>query len=327
MIRRGFSLLELLLALGLTVIVVGAITTAIYQYLFQLTSQQREIERKQVARGVVRMIGEDLRAAIQYKPQDYSGLENLLASQSLAGIGGMADVDPGNIDPGELEQGIIDAATGGGAGAAAAGDGNAGQADAANQDTVDDEEAMEEEELGRPTLLGNEFLVRVDTSRLPRLDEYNPLVARQAAEDRLPSDIKTVTYFFSEARPATPQPFDPEFGNVGGLYRRQVDRAVEAYLGNENVSAEPDKYSELISPEVAAVQFRYWDGEQWRTDWDSAEEGSFPLAIEVQVVIDPARTRPENRLARSNEEPREFYRTVIHLPVAEIPCEEEEVME
>ena len=39
------------------------------------------IERKQVARSVVNMIGKDLRAAIMYKPSDYSGLENLYKTQ------------------------------------------------------------------------------------------------------------------------------------------------------------------------------------------------------------------------------------------------------
>lgn len=328
--RRAFSLLELILALALSVVVVAAITTAIYQYMFHLSRQQAEIERKQVARGVVRMLTEDLRAAIQYKPEDYSALENLIESQSLAGIGGLAGVDEENIDQEELEQQIVDAVADQNSGTATAGGLSSESAPAAQSsgdeatgDTSEETEEEPAEEGGRPTLIGNEFFVRVDTSRLPRLDEYNPIVSRRATEQSLPSDVKTITWFFSTSPPQQQDALSTNFGQRGGLYRRKIDRAVESYRGEEYIDPRPDQFCELISPEIAAIRLRYWNGEEWRIEWDSSQESGFPLAVEMEIVIDPERTSDENRLNDQFDQ-LETYRTVVHLPVAEILPEEEE---
>ena len=84
---RGFTLLEVLLALALMVIVVAGIGTAINTHLYRLTLQQQRIESKQVSRSIVTMIQNDIRGAIQFKPEDHSGLEDLTASLDLvAGI-------------------------------------------------------------------------------------------------------------------------------------------------------------------------------------------------------------------------------------------------
>ncbi len=337
MSRRGFTLLELMLALGLTVIVVAAITTATYQYMLQLTRQQREIERKQIARGVVQMVGDDLRAAIQSKPQDYSGLENLIESQSLSGIGGLlTGVDGDNIDPGDLEQGILDAVAGGGGGQGEGAGMSAGDPAASDDGSGDGDEEMteEEEEIelpGRPTLIGSERFVRIDTSRMPRMDEYNPLVARRGSDSSLPSDIKTVTWFYSDAAPQDGDPLSRDFGKNGGLYRRQIDRAVEAWRGEEYVDPRPDMFCDLVSPEISSVKFRYWNGDEWRTSWDSAEEDGFPYAIEVQITLDPKRSDAgSNNRSKSDSsgfDAKEKYRTVVHLPIADPAVPEEEEVE
>ena len=82
--RRGFSLLELILALALSVIVMGLIITSIRLYMFQLERRRVEIEQQHISRGVVRMVSEDMRSAVQYKAQNVSPLEDLIASQALA---------------------------------------------------------------------------------------------------------------------------------------------------------------------------------------------------------------------------------------------------
>ena len=320
--RRGFSLLEVLLALGLTVIVMTIVFSAVYQYLFILTRQQAEIERKQVARGVVMMINEDLSGAIQFKSEDYSAVANLVASQSLAGIGALSgtgdlsDTETEEIDADAVEQEILDAVAQGGT--EGGGDGES--------DEDSDEGGDEEGEVGgRPTLIGNRNLLRMDTSSLPRLDEYNMFVAGRTTEEQLPSDVKTVTYFYSDSPPAVEDEILPEFGREGGLYVRRIDRAVEAFIGEEDVSDKPDEYCELIAPEVVSIQFRYFDGEEWREEWDSEEEGGCPVAIEVVITLDPQRGLTESAARQqTNPEELEVLRTVVYLPVAEILPEEEE---
>ena len=82
----GYTLLELLLALGLTVIIVSLIGTAIQTNGLTLTRVQASIERKQAARGILGMMQNDLRAGIQYKANEYAGLQDLFRSIELAGI-------------------------------------------------------------------------------------------------------------------------------------------------------------------------------------------------------------------------------------------------
>jgi hypothetical protein len=176
-------------------------------------------------------------------------------------------------------------------------------------------------------MLGSENVVMIDISRLPRIDQYNPLIA--SAEDLIqsPSDVKSVAYFVSDVSGGVEQQIEFDDGGApGGLYRREVDRAVAAYVGDFSLVNSPDPYTKLIAPEVAQMAFRYFDGEDWQSTWDSEESGGFPLAIEIQIVIDPARLSPDNRtyaFAGFDGETMEFYRSVVHLPVAEPPPEEE----
>ena len=160
----GYTLLELILALALSVIVLVTIGMAIQLYMVALTKQQALIERKQVARSVLEMIANDLRAGIQYKAEDYSDLENLVQSQLLA-MGSLAGATS------EEESGE----------------------EAPIEDPIVDEEAVS----FRPTLLGNQNLILLDISRLPRLDQYNPLVAIAETAVQTPSDVKSLTYFVS----------------------------------------------------------------------------------------------------------------------------------
>ena len=95
-------------------------------------------------------------------------------------------------------------------------------------DPIIDEEAAS----FRPALFGTSQAIAMDVSRLPRLDQYNSIVAGDNSEIQTPSDIKTLSYFFSTANPSNND--GVQFTQVasGGLYRRQVDRAVASYAGD-----------------------------------------------------------------------------------------------
>ncbi len=278
--RNGYTLVELLLALGLSVAVIAGIATAIQIYLVSLTRQQAAVERNQIARALLTMIENDIRAGIQYKSADYSGLDNLLATQAIAM--GLPEPEP-----------VID----------------------------------EEEVAFRPSLLGTDQVLMIDISRLPRLDQYNPMMQSAEAEVQSPSDVKSLAYFFSpsdggvESTVAFAQSVAP-----GGLYRREIDRAVAAYMGETNLLSSPDKFSKLVAPEIAQISFRYFDGEDWQSEWDSEEAGGFPMAIEIQLVIDSARTgagADQYSYGGLNGQTTKVHRAVVDLPVSEPTAESE----
>jgi len=290
--RSGYTLMELLLALGLSVVVIAAIGIAIQIYMISLTNQQAMIERKQIVRSIFAMIGNDLRAGVQYKASDYSGLDTLLQTQ----ITNMAS----QIPLGEEEE------------------------EAAPEVPMI---LVEEEVAFRPTLLGSQTAVMIDISRLPRLDQYNPLVAAADLETQTPSDVKSLAYFVSLDKGGIEDQLDfAETRAPGGLYRREIDRAVADYMGNYDLMSEADKYTRLVAHEVAQIAFRYFDGEEWQTEWDSAEAGGFPSAIEIMLVIDTERSAESSQsysYGGPDEETAETYRYVVHLPVADLPKSEE----
>ncbi len=76
--RPGVTLLELILALALTVMLLGAIAMAIQLNLRSLNSRRSSVEEVQLARAVLRMISEDIRATVQYEEQDFSAVEKMM---------------------------------------------------------------------------------------------------------------------------------------------------------------------------------------------------------------------------------------------------------
>ncbi len=320
----GYTLLELLLALGLTVIIVSLIATAIQTNGLTLTRVQASIERKQAARGILGMMQNDLRAGIQYKANEYAGLQDLFASIQLASGQSPIDVEVSD-DPDEALAQLEELAQLGEAGAAVATGGS-------DDDSEFEEEIEEPEVEGVPVFIGASDFVSIDISRLPRIDEYHPSVVSEQEASNTLADVKTVSYFVSQSngpnQRRSTNVFQTSQGQTavtGGLFRRQVDRSVAKFEGLESIG-EPDLYSELVAQEVVEVSFRYFDGVNWFTEWDSEEMGGFPLAVEMYILIDPTRAGSTATAGSSsiNRENLETYRAVVHIPAAEIVEQEED---
>ena len=78
--RIGFTLLEVILALSMTVVVMAAIGVAIHLHLRSGDKTRVGIERDQLARTLMRRIADDIRAAVRREPFDDAGLQALMAS-------------------------------------------------------------------------------------------------------------------------------------------------------------------------------------------------------------------------------------------------------
>lgn len=334
--RSGYTLLELLLSLALTVIVFAGIAAAISVFYEALTSQQRIIEQDLVGRSILNMMANDLRAGLQYKAADVSGIENLAVSEALiaglgGGGGGAAGGGGGGGETGEPpddETGGDEGETGGdGTGAAGTGAAATGQNNAPAEDEPNP--AEEDNAWYRPSFVGTGNTFTIDISRLPRLDQYSALTSDLSATST-PSDIKRIAWLVALDPGGTPNPnsIDPAGDAMGGLYRREVDRAVSAFRKEPDTPGGPDEYARLMAPEVVSVQFRYFDGTNWLGEWQSTSVGGYPLAVEITLLLDPDRTpdvaaNPARGDSNVNLENTKVYRTVVHLPVAEIMPEEE----
>ncbi len=298
--RRGFTLLELFLTLSLAVVLMTLVNSAFQFYVGQMDSSDQDMQRTMLATAVMQMIEDDLRATLHPEPLDTSALETLLAKTASAAGGG------------------------GGGGASDSTPGDSGDAAATEEDSGSLVTTIAV--LDKPGLIGNQFQIQIDTSRLPRLEEYVVMMdADPATLTDPPSDLKTVTYFVQEAGMIGVDDSTSTTGQAGataaggnaagataaggGLVRRVLDRSAQNYaMTTGNVNA-LNQTGDLLAPEIGAIEFQYWDGLIWQIEWNSDQMGGLPLAVKIQMtMIDPA-------IDLNEQEPRVFQH-VVRLPMA-----------
>jgi hypothetical protein len=188
-----------------------------------------------------------------------------------------------------------------------------------------------------PGLFGNQFELQVDISRLPRADEYEAAATDATVSQvrDIPSDVKTVAYFLQTSEEATSDEVLPgaAVSGIAGLARRVQDRAIVSFEAQGGTLDAANHSGTLLAPEVNRLEFRFYDGTSWYTEWDSEQMESLPVAVEITVGIDPAFGADPTTLdataasdAALEESQENLYRMVVHLPVAK-PAELEEMTE
>ncbi len=168
-------------------------------------------------------------------------------------------------------------------------------------------------------------------SRLPRVDELERIAATMPGEMvDIPSDVKTVAYFFHDpSNPVSSGDLRDAAGNPqSGLVRRVMDRAVTLYASTNASMTTLQNTGEIIAPEIAGIQFEYFDGLEWVYQWDSDQMGGLPLAVRITVVMLPREYLQSNQgnltaaAAMSqlgdNVIP-ETYSLTVRLPAATLP--------
>ena len=326
--RRGaFSLMELILALGLSVLAMAIIVQLVQMYSSNFATRGEDIRRGALARSLLSMIADDLRSTVSQQEFDTSVLQQMLMGQSGGGAGGSGGSGAAGAGPGgsaasggagdggaggsgaaaggtggsgAAGQGAASGAGGAGGGGAAGGAAGAGAAGTAGGASTTGEDG--EPVAAGSTLIGSALPLgiygsigelTIDVSRLPRPDEY---IAQQTSLmsgvlTDVPGDIKSVTYYVqaptnmgvSDRMNEVTTTTDGS-GLVGGLVRRQIDRAV---LSNAEELGQTDQLlrtGDLIAPEVVSLEFAYFDGIEWLTDWDSSTQGQ-PWLIEISLAM------------------------------------------
>ncbi|MCA9214414.1 MAG: prepilin-type N-terminal cleavage/methylation domain-containing protein [Planctomycetales bacterium] len=293
--RSAFTLLEVILAVALTAIVMGLIAGAIDFHLRQLTIRRTHIEEAQLARSILRRIADDLRAVVVHRTVDFSSVEEMTeiadaADDALDALSGEATTE--TTEP----------------------------------ETTAAEDLVASSVSSSPGIFGNQFELQVDISRIPRYEEYEVAMQTGLQIGGL-SDMKTVTYYLGGAgtslATSTENAIGMAEGATGGLVRRVVSRATSRYAMMGGTFDGMSNSDQLMAPEVSQMQFQYFDGYQWNTEWDSDVRGGIPVAVEVMITInnfrfddpndrDAQRTGVQNGVAQNN-----VYRLVVYLPGSE----------
>jgi prepilin-type N-terminal cleavage/methylation domain-containing protein len=357
---RGMTLLELVLALALSGLLLMAISMALHIHWRAFDGKRSRVEEAQLASAILRNISDDIRGTLKFEPPNLEGLNlGSLASNALGSVasgalsGGETENGGGEGDPMETPnptpspmqpattpmpsnntQNQGGGGTGGGDSTATGG----GTESGASTTGATTEETMPAESGPSVVvgLYGSATQLQFDISRLPRVDQYQSLETDDGSL-QVPSDIKTVVYFLASEEStvgagafAMTEAVQPSTTGAGrGLMRAESDRAVSAYGELNGSSDSLFAGARLLAAEVTSVQFQYFDGTEWLTEWNSDDLGGLPTAIEVLLTIGAPQSGSESSASPMMAQPLDAvsqptYRMVVHLPVGGIsPATEE----
>jgi hypothetical protein len=297
------TLLEVILALGLTVIVMLLLGGLIAIYQGSLDIGRDNVRQARIARAILAMIADDLRGVIRNSQQDdAASLKEFLSSTSST---------PGSTAGGAQgaagQQGgasVAGSSAGSSTGSSSGTDGLSagGSTDATDPMTESASTASQ------PGVYGSESSIEIDVSRPPRIEEYaaelaNPL---SGTLTDIPSDIKTVSYYVQPPQldgiqdplagltgPSGPGVAGASLMQNGGLVRRAIDRGVYRWAAENGQIAQVNKTGQLVAPEIVALSFSYFDGQQWTTTWDSSTSG-IPWAVNISIYMQHAKAARDN---------------------------------
>jgi len=293
--RKGFTLLELILSLALCAVIAGLIGTLVQIYLINQETGRDSVQQSQMARAILNMIAEDVRTSVRYQSFDTSGLQELLSGSSGGGSPGDGASAGSPTGSGGTTGASSGPATSGSAGGASTGSSasSGGGATDSGASTATTTAPLP------PGIYGSSTSIEIDVSRLPRPDEYFPKVGNTSLGTLgdMPSDVKTVGYYVQSPRTdgvqdslgqLSQQAASLNSGTVavanGGLVRRSLDRAVTQYSYEMGQSSQLTRTGELIAPEVLAIEFQYFDGAIWQTQWDGSQQG-LPHVVKITIAM------------------------------------------
>lgn len=343
-VRSAFTLFELMLAIALSATLLTLIGTAINLYLIQVDTSREQVEEAQLARSILAMIADDIRATAIYQPQDVSSIAQLMASTAPFDIDSIDD--PGTAAFGNSNN-VAGMSGNSNSGRASSASGTGGAARTLSSESSAASGSVSElANVSMPLgLNGSLNELYVDVNRLPRRDELfstvtgytNAPLPTQPGSIRVgtmnmsssgtvpPSDLKSVRYFVRrggqlEAGSTALTVLDDASQQQGaGLVRQEIPRLLRVFAEQTGNSAVLESGQKLVAPEIIHIEFRYFDGSQVVEQWDMGERNSLPLAVEVRIWL--STPDPENPAlsyydwAQKISSARQ-YRQTVYLPMS-----------
>lgn len=347
----GFTLLEVLLAVGLSAVMLGALWTLLSMQMRLFAEDPVRVTRAQLVRSLLQLLAEDLESVLPAVPAKAAAEELGLARGVVEGA---AD---------DRADGVIEQQDDPAAGAAAIGSSSRRSSAGAVADTAVDFTTPPNSEFG---LIGTPESLQFDVLRpVPALirsaddtaGTYHRGRRRNVERSSRVPEMCRVTYRFEpppdNRRSAAPEPsglirqawhwetraqHESEPGPLSELQQpagRAASETGNSYEPSQqrgsdyrDEPADGSRQTDVV-PEVVELEFRYFDGTRWSSWWDSQSMGRLPQAVELRMRLamdeqkrePPAAARLETGPEESNaatQPPRQdsFFRTVVYLPAA-----------
>ena len=280
--RAAFTLLELMLALGLT----GTLLTVVYSSLelhwrFS-TLGQVEVERAQIARAILTKISTDIRSTM-YAPL----VDEYIPDDTSEDDTSAADSDPDEF----LVEPIVE--------------------------VTDPAEAYSGSSIG---VFGDAVSVVLHINRpyRPDADFAEDMLSPESQSNQKSISYFLAGGEGNLASMVADQ-FQTEIeyeDGINGLARMSGDRFVLTLADQQGDMVQLATQSKLLAEEINTLSFEYHDGVEWLTEWDSDVQERLPNAIGVTIGFrEPA--HPEGSiLYHQPSESTDSYRIVVPLVVS-----------
>ena len=287
--RLGFTLLETILALGMSALLMAGIYAAMDQSWRTATSGREEMERAQLARALIRRFEADIRA-ITFVPPPPAEDEETTTSTSTS------------------------TASTGTTGASS----SAQSTDQSSTAESTEETAPNSKSMG---LRGTNFRMELSIARARRdllpgtttaavagqTGTATAATATAATNSAVrTSDLRYVSYSF----------LSPGAATLSGLVRTEGDRMAVEVLEAKGAAATNITSLQVLAPEVSSFTLRYFDGRVWSPTWDSDTIGRIPRAVEISFSFLPPKRKPSIFNAAVSRS-MDSFRTVILIPVSD----------
>jgi hypothetical protein len=314
--------LEVLLAVGLSLLLVLAIAMAIDLYRRMTTAAQDDLSEMRLVRAIFNKFEADIRAVVPPQPIG----TGTTATPSASSSGGSSSGGSGSSSSGG-------GSTGGSGSGGSSGSNSSSSSSSSSSQTSDPlQYAYSRAIFG---LYGNEDSLVLDTLSPKRLPPAQVQSGAQASSqsNSAPSnlvgmhgDMKVISYFVlgEGASPILPAnagsgQLTPE-GKVmtSGLARLEGDRNAIGYA--METSSTSSLAARIIAPEVQSIAFRYFDGtsSSWVTSWSGATAQALPQAVEIVINIGSSDPYGARTQAARDQAPR-AYRHVVAITTSASP--------
>jgi len=322
--RRGFTLMEIVLAIALTSVVMYLLITAIELYMFRVDSSRSRVESAQLARTLLDKMAADLAATRLYATPlggaamgGETGGEGPGSSSQFGASG--SNQSGGGTSGGGLSGG---GGINGGGGLTGGSPGNSGSSASSSMAMAPDVTGM----------FGTVEEIRIDRAAYPNWQRAAREVAPEepATADDLPVSVR---YYLVDGDQLSSQDLakrgvseEETAATAAGLYRETIPTAAIVDESDTLASStQRDASVELLAPEVVKMEFAYFDGADLVETWDSLDEAGLPVGVEIRLTIyepsfqDSTNAQTERaRLTGQRYKESELveYRRFVRLPKA-----------
>ena len=258
--KSGFTLLEVLIAMAISLLLLGAVYAALDMHWKYSTKGRDEVARAQIVRAVFQRMQLDIRSVVYPPPVASDAAQTAGAGATTAG----STVSAGGV--------TVDTAN---------------QSVSATISSTDTSESFTQTTTG---VIGDSTTLMLHVSRPNRHLNYSPVLDGQNTQSRS-SDLVSVAYFEASSGGSGLQGLvgsrlgGGASGTNHGLARLEGDRLVMNLADSQGNMEALAAQTELLATEVTALEFLYFDGAEWLTEWDSSALGALPRAIQINMVV------------------------------------------